>query len=205
VLSDRRPGSFKAGPGDADVVRTAIALRVARPGVGCPDERFVAQLRQELARELQGPEPTPARSGVARRARLMVGAVAAVTMLGGTVVATTTANHALAARTAPAGYGQILRTGTFTSAGGHAVGEIVAYRGNPSWVFMSIRVPGVTGSLRCQIEMDDGHTTATGTFVIHNGVGEWARPVSLDIDRFRGATLVNSGGTALATASFRSI
>jgi regulation of enolase protein 1 (concanavalin A-like superfamily) len=79
---------------------------------------------------------------------------------------------------------------------------IVAYRGDPSWVFVSIRAQGVRGSIRCQIEMENGQTEAAGALVVQNGVGDWARPTPVDVDRIRGATLVTSQGSALATASF---
>jgi hypothetical protein len=205
VVSDRRPGSFKGDPLDADVVRVAIAMRAARPGADIPEEQFVARLGDELGREVAAADATTARRVVTRRARLIVGGAAAVlSMLGGTVAATTTVDHALAsAKVSPVT--RLLRMGTFTSADGHAVGQIVAYRGDPSWVFMSFRDPEMNGAVRCQIEMDNGKTAATGTFEVHNGVGEWARPVSVDIDRVRGATLVTPAGSALATASFRTV
>jgi hypothetical protein len=203
VLSDRRPDSFKADPADADVLRVAIAMRVAGPGAEGPDERFVAHLRQELALEGNRPATAPAHPAVTRRARLMLGAAAVVSMLGGTVAATTTVDHALAASGSPhASYGQ-LRTGTFESPDGRAVGQLVAYRGNPSWVFMSIRDPGMTGTVRCQLKTDNGRTAATGEMVVHNGKGEWARPLSVDIGRVRGVTLTSPSGSTLAVAHFR--
>jgi len=206
VLSDRRPRRFKASPVDADVLRVAIAMRAARPGEGVPEERFVAHLRQELALQVQGAPTAPARPAVTRRARLMVGAAAVVTMMGGTVAATTTVDHALAAASVRHGvHGQLLRVGTFQSTDGRTVGQIVAYRGDPSWVFMSIRDPGTSGTISCQIQMNNGRTAAAGTFVIHNGVGQWARTVPVDVGRFRGATLVTAAGSSLATASFRGI
>ena len=110
--------------------------------------------------------------------------------------------HALAVAPVPKHlHSQLLRTGTFESKDGHEIGEIVAYRGDPSWVFMSIRAPGVSGTIRCRIEMENGQTEAAGTFVVENGVGYWARPIAVDVDRIRGATLVTSQGSALATAS----
>jgi hypothetical protein len=206
MLSDRRPRRFKAGTVDADVLRMAIAMRAARPGEGVPEERFVARLRQELAVQAGEAAPAPARPVATRRARLMVGAAAAVTMMGGTVAATTTVNHALAASSGHHSTpGQLLRVGTFESPDGHAVGKIVAYRGDPSWVFMSIHAPGVNGSIGCQIQMDNGRTAAAGSFDVHDGVGQWARTVPADVSRFRGATLVTGAGTAVATATFRGI
>jgi hypothetical protein len=206
MLSDRRPRRFKAGPVDADVLRVAIAMRAARPGEGVPEEGFVARLRQEMAVEAGGAATSAARPVVTRRARLMVGAAAIVTMTGGTVAATTTLNHALAASSGHhATQGQLLRVGTFESPDGHAVGKIVAYRGDPSWVFMSIHVPGVNGTIGCQIQMDSGRMAAAGSFEVYNGVGQWARTVPVDVGRFRGATLETGAGTAVATATFRGI
>jgi hypothetical protein len=205
LVSDRRPGRVKAGPVDADVLRTAIALRAARPGDEAPEQRFVADLREQLAREVRGAPERAVRPSATRRARLLVGAAAAVTMMGGTVAATTTLDHALAAASGHhLTHGQLLRVGTFESADGRAVGQIVAYRGQPSWVFMSIRDPGMSGTIGCQIQLDNGGTAAAGTFAVHNGVGEWARTVPADVGRFRGATLVTATGSAIATASFRS-
>jgi hypothetical protein len=206
VLADRRPGRFKGGRVDADVLRAAIAMRAARPGEEVPEERFVADLRHELAQEIRGGAESPGRPVVTRRARFMVGAAAVVTMMGGAVAATTTVDHALAAAGGRAlAHGQLLRMGTFQSTDGRNVGQIVAYRGDPSWVFMSIRAPGMNGTIGCQIQLDNGHTAAAGTFVVHNGVGQWARTVPADVGRFRGATLVTAAGSTVATASFSGI
>ena len=123
--------------------------------------------------------------------------------MGGTVAATTTVEHALAAANAPPmAPGQLLRVGNLESPGGHAVGQIVAYRGATSWVLMSIRDPGVNGAVDCRIQMANGRTAATGAFVVHNGVGELARPISVNVGTFRNATLMTGGGSVLATASF---
>jgi hypothetical protein len=203
VLSDRRPEPFRADPADADVLGVAIAMRAAGPGADGPDEQFVARLRQELALEGQQPATTPARPAATRRARLMLGAAAVVSMMGGTVVATTTVDHALAASGVPHfSYGQLLRMGTFESPDGRAVGQLVAYQGNPSWVFMSIRDPGMSGTVRCRLQTDEGQTAATGAMVVHNGKGEWARPLSVDIGRVRKATLSTPSGAILAVAHF---
>jgi hypothetical protein len=203
VLSDRRPGSFKADPADADVLRAAIAMRAARPGADVPDEQFVARLRHELSVEGRGADPTPAHQMVTRRARFMVGAAAIVSMLGGTVAATTTVDHALAASSVQhAGSGQLLRMGTFRTPDGHRVGQLVAYRGNPSWIFMSIHDPAMSGTIVCQLKLENGQTAAMGRMVVHDGNGEWARTLSADIGRFRGAKLSGPSGATVAVADF---
>jgi hypothetical protein len=203
VLANRRPRRFRASVADAEILRTAITMQAARPGEGGPKPQFVDDLRMELALQVAKTSAPPVRPVVSRRSRLLVGAAAAVTVIGGTVAATTSVEHALVA--APVSndtYNQLLRMGTFESKDGHTVGEIVAYRGNPSWVLMSIRAPGLTGAVRCQIEMDNGHAGPTGTFVLESGVGDWARPIPVDIGRIRGATLVSSTGATVATATF---
>jgi hypothetical protein len=183
-------------------MRVAIAMSVCRPKDRGPEETFTEHLLQELAVQA-GTDPSPVGPPVRRRVRFVVGAAAAFSTLGGTVVATTSVEHVLAVAPIPKhSYSQLLRIATFESKDGRAIGEIVAYRGDPSWVFMSIRAPGVSGTIRCRIEMENGQTEAAGAFIVQNGVGDWARPIPVDVDRIRGATLVTSQGSALATASF---
>jgi hypothetical protein len=203
VVSDRRPPPFKADPAEADILRAAIAMRAGRSGEGSPEPQFVAHLRQELALKARQATASPSRPRVTRRTRLLLGAAAAVTMIGGTVAATTTVERALSsAKASHVGSGQLLRVGQFESSAGHTVGQIVAYRGNPSWVLMSIRDPGMNGPVTCRVQMSNGRTAATGSFAVRNGVAEFARTISVDTGQFRKATLVTAGGSVVATATF---
>jgi hypothetical protein len=203
VISGRRPAPFKADPVEADLLGVAIALRVGRPGEAVPEEQFVARLREELAVQASGARRPPARAQFATRVRIAVAAAAAVTMMGGTVAATTAVEHAVAAGGASRfDQSHLLRVAHFESGGGNSLGELVAYGGSPSWVFMSIRDAGMNGRIVCRIKMSDGRTAANGTFVVHEGVGEFARPISVDISQLRQATLVTASGSVLATASF---
>ena len=126
-----------------------------------------------------------------------MGVAAAVSLIGGTAVVTTSVDHALVASKAPA-----LRVATFKSASGANVGQIVAYRGSPAWVFMTIHNSGTTGTVACTITGRDGRVMATGAFVTSGGSGEWARTVSGDVGRFQNAVVVSPNGTTLATAHF---
>jgi hypothetical protein len=178
-------------------------MNAAGPKDRAPEEAFIEHLRQELDVQIYGTDPSRVRSVGSVRARLVLGAAAVLGTLGGALVTTTSMEHALV--TAPItkhSYIPPLRMGTFESKDGHAIGGIVAYRGDPSWLLMDIRVPNLSGTLRCQIETDNGQIEVAGTFAVQNGVGDWARPIPVDIDRIRGATLVTSQGSALATASF---
>ena len=89
LVAGRRPGSFKAEPADAEVVRTAIALRAARPGDAIPDEAFVSDLHQKLSDQATSTPASNVRPLKVRRARAaLVGIAASVALVGGTVVAT---------------------------------------------------------------------------------------------------------------------
>jgi cytochrome b6-f complex iron-sulfur subunit len=96
LLRSRRPRRFRATGPDADIARTAITLRAARPGSGAPREEFVTDLHRRLAAELD--PPVPARPVSRRQMVLRTAGVAA-----GAAVAGATIDHALTPRSlAPA-------------------------------------------------------------------------------------------------------
>jgi hypothetical protein len=83
------------------------------------------------------------------------------------------------------------------------LGQIVAYRGHPSWVFMHLDVPNYEGRIECMLQVDDGTTVAFGTFTIHDGVGQFSKAIgTVNVGRLRGAELVDSDGSAVAAATF---
>jgi hypothetical protein len=204
LAAGRRPKHFRATTEDAAIVHTAITLRAARPGEANPSEQFVSDLYERLADQ--------ARTGVAhdthqvtlRRGRLAVAAVAAgVAVAGGTVIVTAALNHATVAPSgAQAPRGDALRTGTFETADGQVLGQIVAYQGRPSWVFMNVDKPNYDGPIECKLQMEDGSTVAVGMFQLHSGLGQFSRTVPVNIGGLRGAKLVNSTGAIVASATF---
>jgi hypothetical protein len=205
IAAERRPKRFRAEPDDAEMVRTAITLRGARPGEAGPSEGFVEGLFQQLSEQAKPQTASELRPVPARRARVaLVAAAAAAVLVAGTVVATET----LPSGTAPSAtvqvpHGTALRTGTFQTTDGQVLGQIVAYRGDPSWVFMNVNVPNYDGRIECMLHVDDGTTVAFGTFTIHNGVGQFSKAIgAVDVSRLRGAELVDSEGSAVAAATF---
>ena len=203
VVADRRPRRFRAGPTDAETLRTAIALRAARPGDGAPEERFVTVLQRELSQQIAGPQVRHGGVALRTRARMYLGAAAIATMVGGTAAATSAVDHVLvASKSRPPAASAFLRVGTFQSDTGRRVGQIVAYRGDPSWVFMSVHDPSVSGTLMCEVKTSNGRTVASGSFVTHDGSGEWARTVVVDLGQVRNAVLVTQAGATVANARF---
>jgi hypothetical protein len=206
IAAGRRPKRLRAEPDDAEMVRTAITLRAARPTEAGPTEGFVEGLFQRLSEQAKPQTASELRPVPARRARVaLVAAAAAAVLVAGTVVATEnlgTSGTAPSA-TSQVPHGTALRTGTFQSTDGHVLGQIVAYRGHPSWVYMNVNVPNYDGRIECMLQVDDGTTVAFGTFTIHNGVGQFSRVIgAVNVNRLRGAELVNSAGSALAAATF---
>lgn len=78
LLHGRRPRGFAATEDDVATLRTAIALRAARPGDEAPRAEFVDALQQRLAAELADPPPLrTAAWGLGRRGLLAGGAAVA--------------------------------------------------------------------------------------------------------------------------------
>jgi hypothetical protein len=207
LTAGRRPRRFHARPDDVPLLRTAIDLRAARPGEARPDERFVSDLHQKLHDQMAA-KNAPGAAIESRRARgrgrLALAAVAAsAALVAGTVAVTETVDNSptptMASRVPQ---GDVLRTGTFVTADNQVLGQIVAYRGNPSWVFMKVTVPHYDGSITCELQTADGSVATWGTFRVRDGIGQFSRTIGVEVAALRGARLVTSTGTRVASATF---
>ena len=140
-----------------------------------------------------------------RRVRMALAvAAAAAVLVAGTAIVTErvsrSRDHASATQLPQL---SALRTGTFQTADGQVLGQIVAYRGDPSWVFMNVSDPDYSGQITCMLQVEDGTTVAFGTFTVNNGSGQFSKNLgSVDVRALRGAKLVNSAGTPVASATF---
>jgi hypothetical protein len=205
IAAGRRPKRFRAEPDDAEVLRTAIVLRAARTGESAPTEAFVEGLFQRLSEQAKPQTTTKLRPVPTHRARIALAAAAAAAVLvAGTTVATENLHHpAPTSATARIPQGSELRTGTFQTDAGKVLGQIVAYRGQPSWVFMNVDIPNYNGRIDCMLQVDNGGTVAFGTFTVHGGTGQFSKAIdNVDVGRLRGAKLVTSTGSPMAAATF---
>jgi hypothetical protein len=206
LAAGRRPKRFRADTEDVEVLRTAIALRAARPGESAPDEAFVEGLFQRLSDEANPQTTREVRPVTRHRARTaLVAAAAAAVLVTGTVIATESLRHPATtpAATSQVPQGTTLRTATFQTADGRVLGQIVAYRGHPSWVFMNVAIPNYDGRIECMLQVADGATVAFGTFTVHGGVGQFSKAIGgVNVSRLRGAQLVDASGSAVAAATF---
>jgi hypothetical protein len=135
---------------------------------------------------------------------VLVAAVAAAVLVAGTAVVTERLHHsATTSAAAHVPQSSQLRTGTFQTTDGRVLGQIVAYRGHPSWVFMNVTVPHYDGPIECMLQVEDGRTVAFGTFTVHGGVGQFSKALGeINVGQLRGAKLVGSTGSAVAAATF---
>ncbi len=204
LAAGRRPKAYHADPEDAEVLRAAIALRAARPGDAAPDDTFVAGLYERLVDESREPVASNVRPLRMRRSRAaLIGIAASIALIGGTFAVTeashngTTTTSALQAPPAA-----VLRTATFETSQGHALGQIVVHGGSPGWVFMNVDIPTSDGIVKCELRMMDGSVVAAGVVHLHNGSGVFSKEIHVDTGRLEGATLYSPSGAVVASATF---
>jgi hypothetical protein len=201
LVEGRRPKDFDATPDDVEVMRAAVDLRAARPGDDQPDPAFVSSLHDELSQQASGNTASVMRpASIGRRRAAIVSIAAGLVLISATAVATDAASHAAPQSALQVSYSS-LRTGTFEATDGQVMGQIVAFRGSPSWVFMNVGDSKYTGAIVCKLQVADGSTVASGTFHLHAGKGSWSKTIHVDISRLRGAELVTSSGKVVATAT----
>lgn len=148
------------------------------------------------------PGPRPRRRGsllVAPWTRL----AAAVVVIVALVVGGVAAGRASAPR-AGAGHGPAqpipgsqevaLRAGT------RDMGDVFIYAGNPTWLLMYVHAPGWSGTLRCQVVLDQGKTLTLGRFWLAGGQGVWAASTDQPAGRISSAQVVGESGQVLAQA-----
>jgi hypothetical protein len=208
IATGRRPKRLRADPDDMNVLRTAIDLRAARPGDSAPTAAFTDALFQRLSDQLREADAEQTKPAAPvplhrRRTALLAVAAAAVLITGTAVVTESLSQPATTHGAAQVPQGSALRTGTFQTADGQVLGQIVAYRGDPSWVFMNVNAPNYNGTITCMLQVQDGSTVAFGTFTVHNGTGQFSKTIgSVDVSHLRGATLVTPTGSPVAAATF---
>jgi hypothetical protein len=209
LAAGRRPAPYRADPEDAEVLRAAITLRAARPGDAAPDDAFVAELYESLADENRADEsPAQVESNVRplrmRRSRAaLIGVAASIALVGATFAATEASNNGPTTTSAiQVPHANVLRTATFESSHGDALGQIVVYGGSPGWVFMNVDLPTSDGSVKCELRMMDGTVVAAGTVDLHHGTGVLAKKIHVDTSRLQGAMLYSPSGAVIGSATF---
>jgi anti-sigma-K factor RskA len=133
--------------------------------------------------------------GITRRmlATAAVVAALAVAVLGGWGLRSGTSTPAASSQ---------LTSAALLSADHQTAGTIFLYNGTQRWLYMSVDMSSVSGSVTCQVVGKDGHVTTVGSFWVTNGYGSWGSPTPAGTGPLTGARLVSANGAVLATASF---
>lgn len=154
-----------------------------------------------LARLSEAPPP-PARRRPGRRLVLEVAvaaALAAVLAVGGWAIG----RHSATVGRLAGGTSRDVMSATFL-AGGHVVGQVLAYDGDDPWVAMAVDGDLGNRTVRCELVQRSGATWTVGTVTLHDGYGYWEAPVGPSLSSVTGVELVDAAGQRLATATFPS-
>jgi hypothetical protein len=165
------------------------------------ESRVVARLGTAGQRRARGGSAVPRRPKLTRRmlAAAAVALAAVASGLGGWGLRGATSSPAAGnTRTAASLYSAPLTTASHLTAG-----MVYLYDGSPRWMYMSVKIGSVNGTVICQLIERDGHITTVGSFRLTGGYGYWGSPDHVDADTVKGARLTTANGTVLATASFR--
>ena len=149
------------------------------------------------------------RAPTARRRRLAAMAAAAVLAAALTAIGfhlATKEDRQLAARyrhTLQQANGLYFGAVSLRDTRGHPAGNVFAYEGSPSWLFVVVSSPSGSGDYAVEVTTHDGRRLPLGTLTVADGRGSFGRalPVALrDIARVR---LVNDDGATGFQAAFR--
>jgi hypothetical protein len=210
LAEGQKPPGFRVRPHEVEDLRTAINLSAGRPGESTPDPDFVEDLFAELT-ELRGHQGamkdrlttvTPLRPS---RRNVILSLAAAAALVAGTVGITESVDHGAGRPAASAIGGHAVLTGSFETTDRHKLGQITAFGGSPSWVFMNLTGTSYDGSVICLLQSYTGTVLASGMFTVHGGSGEWARTLPDGVTNLHEATIVTSSGVMVAAASFSNL
>jgi hypothetical protein len=198
---------------------TRVASRLADPqaigpvpsatadeGAGAPIARFPFETAsdEDDARSGAAKPPVPQRPR-RRWVRSALAVAAATVLVGGTAAAVTLIDHSSQRGDGTAEVAQpAVHSGQFKAADGRPVGHVLAYvgyNGDPSWVLMNVDASGANGTYTCEVVLSSGTAVPVGQFMVHDGIGEWAHTVSVDVKSIKAAKLVGPSGATLATAT----
>ncbi len=152
-------------------------------------------------RQGRGGRLRPARVGPgAARARVLAAAAVVALVVGAGGYA---AGGGFAGRPAPparsVALGPALQAASFVSHG-QAVGRVLVYAGNPTWLFMWVDNRSWQGGLQCQVVQEGGPVLTLGRFWLSGGRGAWAASVGQPAGRLVEARLVGPAGKVVAVA-----
>lgn len=84
---------------------------------------------------------------------------------------------------------------------GADMGQVFAYTGDPSWVFMTVEAHGPPRQVDCELDLRSGATVRIGSFAVAEGYRSWGSTLHVSPSDIVGVRLVTPGGAVLASAT----
>ncbi len=83
-------------------------------------------------------------------------------------------------------------------ASGHPVGLVYVDTGRPTWMFVSLDVPGAPAKVICEVTTRAGRHERVGTFTLAHGSGAWGATLSVPWNQVRAVDITSTSGVHLA-------
>lgn len=87
------------------------------------------------------------------------------------------------------------------SEGNLSVGEAYVYTGHPTWMLISVALPGDPNAVRCTVLTIDGRRHDLGKYALAAGSGDWAAPLPVPLNDIRDIQLATTSGDVVARLS----
>lgn len=140
---------------------------------------------------------SPSRRHTLRRvAALMAAALLLVVATAGVVLRATSADRDLGSsyrRTLAVANGGYFAAKPLYGRAGKGGGHIFGYQGSPSWIFVVVSEPALSGRFKVHLEMNVGPRVVLGTMLIEHGQGSWGSVVPVDLHDIEEITLSQPG------------
>ncbi len=81
---------------------------------------------------------------------------------------------------------------------GHNIGSVLAYRGSPSWMYVTVDAAASLTSVRCTVVTTSGARRFIGAFALSKGAGSWGASLPVAFSAVRNVQLTSPSGTVVA-------
>jgi predicted anti-sigma-YlaC factor YlaD len=93
-----------------------------------------------------------------------------------------------------------VRSAPMIGGGGSHVGQAFVYRGNPSWISVTVGYTLPTGDYQVQLRRTDGHVEQLGTMHVIRGKGSWGGAFHRSPDSIEAVQMRSSSGPIVCRA-----
>jgi hypothetical protein len=100
--------------------------------------------------------------------------------------------------------GSALEAAKLHATSGLDAGEVFAYQGRPSWLFVTVRDTAASGDYTVELVLQGSRPVTVGRLVVDANQGSLGTTVDVDITRLQTIRVLDASGTVRYQASFTS-